>query len=293
MNGSNLITLAKDDLKVCLDMPGTGYRGTRFDWTGVFRSIDIGSKSFVGTWYETENAVRHDNVCGPSEEFSPLWVDDIHCVKPGVGVLKVPEGRSSYDRFRLYEIADSGTFGVNVQKDSARFIHELSGWYRYEKAVLLVGDAHMRIEHRLAWLAPDGGEMTCYNHNFFTMGKKTVGASRSLVFDGQLSGDWRPDSVGGYIDGQALRFERTMQMGQKCFIGNLAVEGMRSEPYHFIVCEETSQESSEVDVRCDAPMEYAVFWSNHRVACVEPYVRVPLTHGREFVWCIDYMFLKK
>lgn len=280
----SFIKISKDSLSLCLAVPGTYYKGTRFDWTGVFRSIVKNGCAIAEQWFDSEDAFRHDNVCGPSEEFAPVWVDDTHCVKIGVGILSVPEGRDAYDRFKLYDIVDPGCFEIVRSGDSLIFKHMLEGWYEYEKTVALVDDCAFRIGHDLKWHGDAPVASDCYNHNFFTMCQAYVGPSRRVVFDEAPSGHWRPDSVSGCIEGRELHFSRQMQGGEKCFIGDLHVPELRSEPYHFRVCEGVSS----VDVSCDAPMDHAVFWSNHRVACVEPYVVFTLGRGESFRWNIYY-----
>lgn len=284
MKDNAFIELSRGPLSVRLAMPGTYYKGTRFDWNGVFRSVECGGVAYADLWYDGDDPFRHDNVCGPSEEFSALWLDDTRCLKPGVGILEVPEGREAYDRFKLYDILDGGTFDVKVGKESAVFTHVLKGFYHYTKTVTLEGDGSFSIRHSLLWDADAPAPVNCYNHNFFTMGKELVEPSRTILFDASIDGNWREDSVSGYKDGASLRFERPMQNGQKCFIGDLAVPSFADKPYHFRVCEG----ALEVDVKCDVPMDHAVFWSNHRVACVEPYVNLFLCCGKKSEWTIVY-----
>lgn len=271
-------------MEIRLAMPGTYYKGTRFDWTGIFRSIEKGGLSYADQWFDTEDPLRHDNVCGPSEEFSPVWIDSTHCVKVGVGILEVPEGVDAYDRFKLYKIVIPGIFDITASEQELRCRHLLEGYYEYEKVVTIIDGSHFRIAHSMRWLESQGAEMTCYNHNFFTMGCREVGPDRRLVFDGPVMGQWREDSVSGCKDGSSLCFARLMQPGEKCFIGNLTVGGCESEPYHFVI----EERSCSVDVHCDKPMLPSVFWSNHRVSCVEPYVDVELISRRESRWNIDY-----
>ncbi|MBQ3722645.1 MAG: hypothetical protein II851_02940 [Bacteroidales bacterium] len=45
-----------------------------------------------------------------------------------------------------------------------------------------------------------------------------------------------------------------------------------------------------VEVSCDRPMDYAVFWSNADVSCLEPYIPFHITPGQTFRWTLDYRF---
>lgn len=85
MKDNNFIELSRGTLSVRLAMPGTYYKGTRFDWNAVFRSVECSGVAFADLWYDGDDPFRHDNVCGPSEEFSPLRMQsDLHNrVRPG------------------------------------------------------------------------------------------------------------------------------------------------------------------------------------------------------------------
>lgn len=283
---NNFIELSRGGIAALLAVPGTYYKGTRFDWNGVFRDIRCDGTIYADVWYDNEDPFRHDNVCGPSEEFSPVWLSETRCLKPGVGILDVPEGKDSYDRFKLYRIIESGRFEVEATSTRVEFKHVLDGFYRYTKTVSLEDDCSLVIAHSILWNADINESLLCYNHNFLTMGKANVGPSREFLFDAPVDGTWRSDSVSGYIDRAKICFNRIMLPGEKCFIENLTMPDKFGAPYHFTVCESNCQ----VDVKCDRPMEYAVFWSNHRVACIEPYVLLPLTPNGVVSWNINYKF---
>ena len=280
------LVISKDGLRLDLCSPGTYYRGTRFDWCGVFEAISWNGQEMSGQWFDSIDPYRHDNLSGCSEEFAPIWIDDKHCVKIGVGILYVPEGAESYDRFNPYECIDMGEMTVEAHHDSVTFRHVLSGWYVYEKTITITGGKGFRIAHSLRWTCSYPEKTDCYNHNFFTFGKAVVGPSRLITFDSDIRGNWRPDSVKGYMEGKRLAFSQEMEAGEKCFIGDLEMTGDQSRGYSFSV----QEGSIRVDVKCNAPMDHAVFWSNHRVACVEPYVNLELNPSRVNHWSIDYIF---
>ena len=39
---------------------------------------------------------------------------------------------------------------------------------------------------------------------------------------------------------------------------------------------------------CPRPFDHIVFWSNHRVGCIEPFILYALESGEEFKW--NYRF---
>lgn len=276
------IELYREPLRLKMAAPGTYYRGTRFDWTGVFRSIYVGGTDMAGPWFDGCDPYRHDNVCGPSEEFLPIWIDDTHCVKIGVGLLEVPEGRDKYDRFRLYDVRDSGNFHVETGNDRVVFVHQLRDMYEYRKTVSLTNCRTFKISHSILWMAGIPMVSTCYNHNFFTMGLNSVDESRHISFKGKPEGNWREDSVNCRIEGNGLKFERAMRNGEICFMDNLTVSG---EPAY---CFSILDGSKAVHVEGDVPMDHAVVWANSRVACLEPYVNISLSKGKQFDWSITY-----
>jgi len=46
-----------------------------------------------------------------------------------------------------------------------------------------------------------------------------------------------------------------------------------------------------VIAECAAPFDYMVFWSNHRVACLEPYIPFHILPGETFSWDIKYRLI--
>ena len=45
------------------------YRGTRFDWSGIIRSLCYQGHNYFGRWFEQHDSVVHDAITGPVEEF--------------------------------------------------------------------------------------------------------------------------------------------------------------------------------------------------------------------------------
>ena len=120
------------------------YRGTRFDRTGIILSLEAGGHRYVQPWQRHYDPWSHDAVSGPAEEFLPVFPDaglvrsgaevspqSPAFVKIGVGLLR--DDGTPYDRFKLYEIANPGHWSVESTPDSVTFIHELPGYYVYEK----------------------------------------------------------------------------------------------------------------------------------------------------------------
>jgi len=273
--------LKSNHLSALLHEPGDGfYQGTRFDWSGVFDSILLDGKEIADRWFENYSPLMHDAVCGPSEEFSAVFLDGV-TVKTGVGLLRVPLA-SEYDRFKLYDIVDSGEWECFQDEGSVTFRHKLKGVYRYEKVIALTGEKSFEIRHTLHSDIDLHGEV--YNHNFFTLGKMEVGPSRIIDFPFKPSGTWRDiyDSV-GFTDA-GIRFFRQIQKGETVFTGDIH-ESASGMPYDMKISEGVS-----VHIHSDVPCTHTVLWANHRIACLEPYNVFSSAPGKECRWTVCYDF---
>ena len=317
-NCARMYEISSDKLKIVLHHPGDGfYRGTRFDRSGVFGSMlytasdtDHAPVELCGRWFSRYDPFMHDAVCGPAEEFSlmvlpgtapshpgtaPVWL------KPGVGLL-VPDG-APYDRFKLYEIADEGVWRVESTPDSVTFIHELPGYYVYEKQIVRGGKDCFEIRHKLHTFVPLEGDV--YNHNFFTFGKMASGPSREIELHCTPDGDWRAQySQVGFV-GEGLRFTRILEDGESVYCGNIHEKGTNALPYCFTLRETsvptppttpTSPSAPAasvapaiaVHITGDRPASKAVFWANHRIACLEPYTPLHALPGTTLTWTLRY-----
>lgn len=254
------------------------YRGTRFDRSGVFASLRLGGTEFCGPWFERYDPFLHDAVQGPAEEFSLYPVGELW-LKPGVGLLQ-PDGQP-YDRFKLYETVNPGRWDV----DGLHFRHRLEGYYDYTKEIVLTEGPGFEIRHAFQALIPFAGDV--YNHNFFTLGKMEVGPSRQIDFPFTPEGTWRSvyDSVGFTAGG--IRFSRQLRAGESVYSGDIHAAGQDGMPYDMTLREG----ALGVHIRGDVPVFKTVFWANHRVACLEPYIRLALDVGQTFRWTLTYTLL--
>lgn len=292
-----MITISNPTLKIILHAPDAidgYYRGTRFDWAGVFESIYYRGCNYSEPWFESYSPTMHDAVCGPAEEFSPIGLKDASAGEPflkiGVGMLRRMEGE--YDRFRLHEILNPGRRTMCVTDNSVVFGHFLESeqgyGYEYFKEISLTGENSFRITHRLKNTGRKSLKGDVYNHNFFTLGLLETGESRCLDFPFKPEGDWRADySEVGFTE-SGICFTRSLQKGESVFTGNLHEEGkgLSGSPNAFCLSE--SRTGRSVRMSCDLPMTKSVFWSNHRIACIEPYVCFDIEPGSVWGFDIEY-----
>ena len=280
-----MIQISAKELKLVLHEPQDGfYRGTRFDRSGVFESVRFNGVELAGRWFTRYDPFMHDAVCGPAEEFSPIGFEDAapgeSFLKIGVGLLKRPDD-APYDRFRLYEVADGGEWSVEEYGDRVIFRHSVDGWYSYMKEIALNGGDSFEIRHSLKSLSvPLSGEV--YNHNFWTMGQLAIGPGRLMDFPFRPDGHWRSvyDSVA--LTASGVRFSRALAEGESVYMGDIHEHGTGGMPYSMSLREGPLA----VGISGDVPVTHTVFWSNHRVACLEPYNRFETP----FEWAVRYQF---
>lgn len=280
------IILSRAGLQVTLAQPGTFYCGTRFDWSGVFIDVVRDGVVYCDKWFDGVNPQRHDNVCGPSEEFFGCYGYDSAAVgkgflKLGVGLLR-RDSDGPYDWFHTYEILDGGKRTVCVDSAKAVFIHEMPGIYSYTKTVELTGADSFRISHRLTTAQPMHIRQYC--HNFFTFGMDHVGLERSVEFDAPIRATWREDNVNGVNDSKKIWLRADMNPGQVCYANVFCDSGA---PYGFVL----RDGARTVTVSGSLPMAPSVLWSNYRVFCPEPYVEFDTIPGQPLEWSVDYKLL--
>jgi len=288
MEESNLFILRNSHLSLRLSRPGCYYKGVRFDWGGVWRSISLDGQSFSDLWFDGGDSFTHDHLTGPSEEFqTPSGYDGTPLggtfLKVGVGLLQKTHD-APYDRFQYYPIADGGHWRVLRGRSTAVFIHKLSGHYIYMKVVRITRSNSFRISHFLKNTGKDRLQTEQYNHNFFTFSLNRVGKERSIEWGFPIEGHWREDSVNAFKTEKSIGFSSEMQPGQKAYIGDVTATEEYDGGYSFRI----KASDKEVSVRSNRKMSKAVFWSNHRICCAEPYIPIDIAPGKSFSWNIDY-----
>ena len=261
------------------------YRGTRFDRTGIILDLESGGHRYVQPWQRRYDPYSHDAVSGPAEEFFTAGF-----VKIGVGLLRQED--RPYDRFHLYEILDPGRLTVSLETagpepTSATFRHILDGYYDYVKTVEIPADGRLRLTHALTNAGPDPLDGHVYCHNFFILDGAPTGRATRFTFPWRPTGDWRApyDSVRLSADG--IVFDRDLRPEETVFMGNLRLPAA-GEGYRFKL--QNLDNGLAVEAACDRSMDYAVFWSNADVSCLEPYIPFHIAPGQTFRWTLDYRF---
>lgn len=288
-----MIELKKEGLEICLAEPGTYYKGVRFDSAGVFRTITKDGYVFADRWFASYDPYKNDAVCGCSEEFVNEDIDktavgDKFC-KIGAGLLVRPDDQP-YSIFRYYECPDGGKWSYCKTDDcSVCFCHELEGWYKYEKSIVLTSGRSFEIRHKLQWDADVPYHGFCYNHNFFTFAGKNVDKGRKITFPFKPAGNWREAYDSVELTDNGIRFFSPV-VPPSVFMGNLH-NSQGSTPFEFSIEEGDHKVDVVGKVASDAGVafvDHMVFWANPDVACVEPYLPINLKRGDRFEWTIEY-----
>ena len=205
------------------------------------------------------------------------------------------------------------------------FRHKLAGRYDYVKTVEIPADGRLRLTHALRNDSPDPIDTYVYCHNFFILDGAPTGRATRFDFPFHPVGDWRAPYDSVRLTERGIAFDRDLRPDETVFMGNLrpdcptsqaplslllpdnaagsaksvqndlatATHGSRkhthaAEGYRFIL--RNTENGLSVEASCDQPMEFAVFWSNPDVSCLEPYIPLHLDPGQTARWTLDYRF---
>ena len=228
-------------LHVALYLPDRNkgfYRGTRFDWSGVIRSLEYNGHNYYGPWFTGTDPKVIDfifegddiiagpcsAITGPVEEFSSqgnaLGFDEAKpggaFIKLGVGVLRKPDGED-YNPYRLYEIVNGGKWNIRINDDSAEFMQELSdqgsGYaYRYTKTITLArGKPEMTLEHKLENTGRRKIETSVYDHNFLVLDKQPTGPDYAVRVPFAIHAQRAEHAELTHIDGNQFTYQKKLE----------------------------------------------------------------------------------
>ena len=273
------------------------YRGTRFDWSGSFKSLDYKGHSYVGQWFEKYDPKTHDAINGPAEEFVALGYADAKpgqtFVKIGVGVLQKPDDKE-YSFARHYLIANPGKWTVKAYTtgkdvDAVAYLHELSdgaGYgYSYTKTVRLIeGRPELVLEHSLTNTGQKTIETSGYNHNFWVIDKQPTGPQTVVRFPVAIAGEGNGFGSAILTRDSSLVFSRTLAKKESVYSAGL--KGVKD--YDFRI--ENLKSGAGLRATANLPLEKMVFWACATTVCPEPYVRIRAAPGQTVTWTVRYEF---
>jgi hypothetical protein len=295
-------TISNGQIKASLYLPDSKngyYRGTRFDWAGVIKSLEYKGHNYFGVWFDKYDPQLHDAITGPVEEF---YFKDAALgyatakpgetfIRIGVGALRKPE-EEKFDRFHTYEIVNGGEWSVKAHRDSVEFRHRLedgpSGYrYEYHKTVRLSsGKPELVIEHTLKNTGRNTIETDVYNHNFFVIDGQQTGPDLSVTFgfDPKATRD-----LGGLaeLQGRELKYKRELTHDEHVMT---EIEGFGGTTADHSFKVENRKTGAGVHVEGDHPLSKLLFWCGWKVLSPENYVTMKIAPGKEFHWVVRYQF---
>lgn len=275
------------------------YRGSRFDWSGIVKSLQFGQHEFFGKWNDAEDPRHHDAIMGPVEEFlsgnSTPGYDEApvggHFLRIGVGILKKPS-INKFERFGRYELLDAGQWTVKQKKLRIDFRQqlrdEISGYaYIYEKTIRLEkGKPVMWIEHRLRNRGSKRIDVETYNHNFFVIDGEPTGPNLEVEFNfpPRAKAELSPQAR---LEGNTLQYLEELNKGQTVYS---ELEGFSGQAKDHSFRVQNRRTGAGVRVSGDRPLSKLIYWSIRPVLSPEPYVRIVAEPRGEASWKTRYEF---
>jgi hypothetical protein len=304
-------------LHVTLSLPDADkgfYRGTRFDWSGVIRSLEYEGHNYYGEWFTKTDPKVIDfifdgsdivagpcsAITGPVEEFSSqgnaLGFDQAKpggtFLKIGVGVLRRPD-EQAYNPYRLYEIVNGGKWHVRTEDDSVEFTQELSdpasGFaYRYTKIVrLMSGKPEMRLEHKFENTGRRTIETSVYDHNFLVLDKQPIGPDFVVTVPFAIHAHRIQNAELALINEHQFGYRRKLQ-GRETVSAEFSGFGKTADNYRITI--ENRKVGAGMQITGDRPLSKENLWSIRSVLAVEPFIDMSIEPGKAFSWTYDYTY---
>lgn len=272
------------------------YRASRFDWSGIIYELKYKGCDYFGQWYPEHNPETNDAICGPVEEFAQIGYDGIgeEFLKIGVGGLR-QVSKKEYNRFFFYEMTNPGEWVINRMERKVEFIHiikDVAGYsYKYTKSIALIeGEPELLIKHTLE---NTGGKLIkteVYNHNFFTIGHRSISPDIKVKFPEKVdkaSYSKEEDIVS--IDENKIVFKRNLAPNESVMLWNVQKKAVMHSPINI----EDQELQAGVDIGSKTEYAKIHFWASERTCCPEPYVDVEVAPYRKFCWEFKYTFYVK
>lgn len=288
------ISDGKAEADVCVDVSRNGYyRGMRFSPDGIVFSLNVGGHVYFGSRHDIHSPDLHDGVSGPVEEFLVVGYDDAKAggdfLKIGVGILERIDAEPY--NFRLpHKIKNAGERSVKVQPDRVEYVHKLSdksGYgYVLKKTLLLDGNGGLKILCSLKNTGTKKIDSNVYNHNFFTVDNAPVDESVVVKFAFEPKAEFDGLGANAKIDGTRIRFLRRLSGEDRASLVGIGGGGVSANDMSV----EFGNVGAGVRVRCDKPLLKAVFWSDKKTVCPEPFVKISLSPNEETSWSWSYDF---
>lgn len=290
------------------------YRGTRFDWSGVIRSLTYKGHDYYGPWFTKTDPKVIDfifkgpeivagpcsAITGPVEEFSShrkaLGFDAAKpggtFVKIGVGALRKPDDRA-YNHYRLYEIVDHGKWSIRTERNSVEFTQVLtdpgSGYaYRYTKIVRLIpGRPEMTIEHSLENTGRQTIATSVYDHNFLVLDKQPTGPDFVITLPYTIHATNVQGAELARIEGNHFTYRKRLR-AHEVVAADFSGFGKTTADYKIRI--ENRKDGAGMTIAGNRPLSREGLWSIRSVIAVEPFIDLSIQPGKTFKWEYHYTY---
>lgn len=297
------IDMVKGKLTVRVYLPDAEkgfYRGTRFDWSGVF-GVQFGKHKLFGPWKDTHDPTNNDDIVGPCEEFGmqqPLGYDEAKVgetfLKIGVGELVKPK-EEKYQFFGKYKIAKPAVrkwhIGAGPKFTWTYTADHPSGYgFEYAKSVELKDSATLVIGHRLKNTGTKSITTDFYNHNFFNVDGDPVGPNYSIAFPFEVKANDLRGKFAELVEvrGKELRFKGTVTRGD--LMAGITGFAPKNEDHRSFELRHAPS-GVRVNVRHAYPFAKVNVWGVRTCICPEPFLQIDgLKPGEAKEWAITYEF---
>jgi hypothetical protein len=274
------------------------YRATRFDWSGIIRSLTYKGHDFFGQWYEVHDPLVHDAITGPVNVFqssgSAIGYEEARVggtfLRIGVGHVEKPD-EPVYRETNTYKVADPGTWRIDQKPGSIRFTQELSprgGYgYSYSKTVYLTpGKPEMVLLQELKNTGSKPIDTTVFNHGFFQIDREPAGPGLIWTFHFQPRTPQDFSDI-AEIRGNQIAYLRELKAGERLLV---LLEGYGSsvEGHHFTL--ENLKTGAGVRVAGDHPITRLTFWSRRMAYSPEASIHLHVAPGKVEKWQTQYEF---
>ena len=296
--------IANGELTVDLYLPDQekgSYRGTRFDRSGIIRSLMYKGHNYFGKWYDTHDPLFHDAITGPVNIFDNAGPATGYAeAKPGETFVRIGVGRvekpeePAYKELHTYKVVDPGKWTIQKRKDSIEFTHELpdmgaqTGYgYIYSKKLSLVpGKPEMILAQELKNTGSKPIDTMVFNHGFFQIDREPAGPGLVWTFPFKPTTKRYMADV-AEIRGDKIVYLREIIPGER-LLAPLEGYGTSAKDHRFSL--ENRKTGAGVRVSGDRPIAKLTFWSRRMAYSPEASVHLRVLPGQTEKWETRYEF---
>lgn len=292
------INLTNESLSVEVVLPGKGYVGSRFDWTGWVKQV---------TWYGeislcTEESLRPGygtggfGLCGEFGIEEPIGYEDCapgeQFPKLGVGLLR-KKNDGEYKFFDPFDIEPFPVTIVRQSDDSVTILSEPLPCRGYEarlkRTIKLDGDS-LILASELTNVGTRTIKTTEYNHNFMRVGDYGIGPDYTLLAP-FVSDDF--NSIRDYLvsrPGEIHWLSRPIE-GEAFYGKSLNFdEAAANHPTWTLLHKPSGYGVSET---LDRPLLRFAVWGESHVVSPELFHEISLEPGETSQWSRTYRFFRR